>query len=132
MKERNRFEAIKRAFLGGCIGLHDFYLGRNFRGTIKALALGFFITGFVTKTNLPTPILALIAVSNLVSGLKLLSIGQRDFDFKYNPHLFVKMTDGFPNTNVAVADEILKLNELFEKGLITFEEFEKRKKKLLG
>ena len=131
MQERNRFEAIKRAFLGGCIGLHDFYLGRNFRGTIKALALGCFITGVVTKAKLPLPILSLIAISNVISGFKLLSIGQRDFDFKYNPHLFVKMGDGVPNQKVAIADEILKLNELFEKGLITFEEFEKRKKKLL-
>lgn len=132
MLTKNRFSAIKRAFLGGCIGLHDFYLGRNFRGTIKAVALGIFIAGFVTKAKLPSPILAIIALSNLVSGIKLLSMGQRDFDFKYNPHLFVKMNDGFPNTNIAIADEILKLNELFEKGLITFEEFEKRKNKLLN
>ncbi|MCU0438728.1 MAG: NINE protein [Raineya sp.] len=135
MANKNRFAAMARAFLGGCIGLHDFYLGRNFRGSIKILALVFFGLGFGLKAmKSPKTLLFLpsfMLFSNLASGLKLLSIRQEDFDFKYNPHLFTKVDKKAPKTDIAVADEILKLNELFEKGLITFEEFEKRKKKLL-
>ena len=36
-----------------------------------------------------------------------------------------------PKTNISISDEIIKLNELKEKGILTDEEFNKEKKKLL-
>jgi len=131
---RYKHIAVRQAFIGGSFGLHDFYLGRKGRGIAKTISLGFLgmgsLQGFIGSI---TPILPFIVIiSNVVEGFKLMSMSQHDFDLKFNPHLFVKLGDNIPTENVAVADEILKLNGLFEQGLITFEEFEKRKKKLLG
>ena len=43
-----------------------------------------------------------------------------------------KISTGTENTTNDIADEIMKLNELYESGVLTKEEFEKAKKKILN
>jgi len=132
---KDKSTAVRKAFIGGFFGLHDFYLGRTKRATIRSVVMGFLAMG-IFKNSVSSKhigvIPVVIIVSNIIEGFRLMSMSQHDFDLKFNPHLFVKAGEYIPTQNLSVADEILKLNGLFEKNLITFEEFEKRKKKLLG
>ena len=43
----------------------------------------------------------------------------------------IKNTDSINGENESISDELIKLNDLFESEVITKEEFEKAKKKLL-
>ena len=43
-----------------------------------------------------------------------------------------KISKGTENATNDIADEIMKLNELYESGVLTKEEFDKAKKKILN
>lgn len=105
------------AFFGGAFGIHHFYLGNGGTGLLYLLFCWTFI-----------PYIAAI-----VDAIQLLTRPQAEFDRKYNPHLYVNQYEQkhIPPANVNVADEIYKLDVLFRRGIITFEEFERRKAKLL-
>jgi len=47
-------------------------------------------------------------------------------------YIFDKPKDSINSNNISVADEIKKLKELFDLGIITEEEFQHKKKQLLG
>ena len=101
---------ILALFLGG-LGVHRFYLGQ--------IGLGFAYL-FFCWTFIP----ALIA---LVDGIIFLTQSEQSFNDKYNggrsPYVVM-------NT-VSAADEIMKLNQLRQQGLVTDAEFEHRKQQLL-
>ncbi|TAE07776.1 MAG: NINE protein [Bacteroidetes bacterium] len=103
----------------GMLGIHHFYLGNGGTGLLYLLFCWFPLTW----------------VAALVDGIQLLTRPQSEFDRRYNPHLYTRQyeqkTLSSHTNNVNVADEIYKLDLLFRKGIITFEEFEKRKAKLL-
>lgn len=111
--------AMLSLFLGSWGGQH-FYLGNIGKGVLS------FIFSF---TLIP-------AIIGIVDAIKFLTMSEEEFDAKYNYyHHLAKMksdwqSQAFLNRNVA--EELEKLANLMDKGLITFEEFEKRKKKLLG
>jgi hypothetical protein len=134
---KSKETAANRAFLGGFFGLQHYYLEEISSGIYKSIS-GAIIAMFLLTTALggvfafSSFLVFYVIISNVVAGLKLLGTDSKQFDLKYNPHLFVKIGDTLPTpASVEVADEILKLNDLFEKGIITFEEFERRKAKLL-
>ena len=104
------------ALFAGSLGIHHFYLGNGGMGLLHLLFCWFPVTWIVA----------------LVDAVQLFTRPQHEFDRRYNPHLLQRNEPKTINaTPVNVADEIYKLDLLFKRGVITFEEFEKRKAKLL-
>lgn len=117
--------AILALFLGG-FGIHRFYLGQVW-GLLYLLFC---------------PISYIIA---LIDFVRFLCMSDEEFNRKYNSKMAQDLS--IPNNNVntiainmgnnqsnsvnSVTDEIKKLYELKEKGIITQEEFELKKKTLL-
>jgi TM2 domain-containing membrane protein YozV len=122
---RNRFIAVALAFIGGTFGIHNFYLGRVGRGLASV---------FFSFTVIPW-------VISIVDGVKMLIMSDEEFDLKYNHSSYHRqILDKFGSSLMnqphftgkpQVAQELEKLAILMDKGLITFEEFEKQKSKLL-
>ena len=120
--------ALLAFFLGG-FGVHRFYLGQTGKGI---LYLVFF------WTLIP----ALVA---FVDFIIFLTMAKEDFDAKYNPnlkpataaapsaiHVNVNQSNGEMKKAVAnITEELQKLHDLKEKGILTDEEFAARKKKLI-
>ncbi len=109
-------------FLGG-VGIHKFYLGRIGWGIVYVLFCWTWI-----------PLIA-----SLIDFILLACMNEMEFNLKYNtkeettPTVVIK-----PTTEVVVkeetsnyVDEVKKLYDLKEKGIITQEEFELKKKMLL-
>lgn len=97
-------------FLGG-IGVHRFYLGHIGKGIIYLLFFWTFIPALV----------------GLIEGIGYLTMSQAEFN-----EYIDKRND--KRTTVLVvnkADELTKFHSLKEQGVITQEEFEKKKKELL-
>jgi TM2 domain-containing membrane protein YozV len=106
------------ALLFGTFGVHHFYLGNGGTGLLYLLFFWFPVTW----------------IASFVDAIQLLTRPQSEFDRRYNPHLYMRQYEqpkNLSSTNINVADEIYKLDILFRRGVITFEEFEKRKAKLL-
>ncbi len=115
-------------FLGG-FGIHRFYLGQSGIGLLYLLFCWTFIPAFLA----------------LIDFIRLLLMSDEQFNQKYNlTALILKGQQAQPNSNVVAinmgmqhhnpvssTDEIKKLYELKEKGIITQEEFELKKKTVL-
>ncbi len=105
---KNKTTAAILAFLLGGLGVHKFYLGKTMQGLLYLVFCWTFIP-------------ALIA---FVEFILFLAMSEQEFNSKYN--------DG-KNAGISsfgVAEEIGKLNELREKGIITDAEFLERKSRL--
>jgi len=105
------------AIFFGSFGIHHFYLGNGVMGLLHLCFCWFPVTWIV----------------GIIDAVQLFSRSQQDFDRVYNKYSYLPRYEqkNFGN-NINVADEILKLNTLFKAGIITFEEFERRKAKLLN
>ncbi len=95
-------------FLGG-IGIHRFYLGQGLAGVIHILFCWTFIPAFV----------------GLIDGIILLMMSDETFNNKYNRGISIH------TGKVDVSDELEKLHQLKEKGILSDEEFARRKALLL-
>jgi TM2 domain-containing membrane protein YozV len=120
--KKDKIIAALFAWFTGALGGHHFYLGNSGKGLLYL----FFCW---------VPITWLAA---FIDAISLLTMSQDTFDKKYNAHLYSSTSSynqlglGSQATNVNVADEIHKLDMLFKRGVLTFEEFERRKAKLLN
>ena len=103
--------AILGLFLGG-FGLHRFYLGENSRGILYLL---FFWT-------------LIPFVIAFFDAIVLLMMDDDEFDDRYNTN-YIRTRGNVPFRNVA--DEIEKLHDLMQRGILTKEEFEYKKGELL-
>lgn len=112
---KKRSTAILLALFLGAIGIHRFYLNRNVSGLIYLLFCWTFIP-------------ALIAFLEAISYL---TYTDEAFNEKYfpNQHLSNKID---AMTQTSATDDLVKLASLFEKNLITKDEFESKKQILLG
>ena len=123
--------AILALFLGG-IGVHRFYLGQTGLGILYLLFFWTFIPAFLA----------------FIDFLCFLLMSEEHFNQKYNLTAIIqKAQPAQPNNNVNTvainmggapqaaalsgSDEVMKLYELKEKGIITEEEFNLKKKILL-
>lgn len=107
---KNKTTAAILALILGGIGVHRFYLGQAGLGLVYLLFCWTFIPAFVA----------------LVDFLVFLLMDDEKFNNKYN-----NGKSPMAPANVNVSDELEKLHGLKEKGVITAEEFEARKAKLL-
>lgn len=108
MKNRTT-AAILALFLGG-FGIHRFYLGQGLLGLGYLLFCWTFIPVFIA----------------LIDFIAFLVMSDNDFNAKYNSgNAFV--SSGTVNT----AEELEKLYSLKERGILTDQEFQARKAKLL-
>ena len=119
------------AFLLGAFGVHRFYLEEHGKGLIYL---------FFSWTLVPL-------VLGVVDGVRLLSLTPGEFDRRFNDALFIAPPEaGRPivalpapiqvNVNTAsgvdVPTQLEKLHALKERGVITAEEYEAQKARLLG
>jgi TM2 domain-containing membrane protein YozV len=98
--------AILAFFLGG-FGVHRFYLKQSGLGALYLLFFWTFVPAIVA----------------FVDFIIFLTMDDNAFNAKYN--------NNFTKSPVNVSDELEKLYKLKEKGIITMEEFEYKKKQLL-
>ncbi|HAS45839.1 MAG TPA: hypothetical protein DCS93_35485 [Microscillaceae bacterium] len=121
--KKSKMTAALLAWFLGIFGAHRFYLNQNSMGVGYILGsitfIGIFVTGIIS----------------FVDFIGFLVMSEEDFDRRYNPHLVAyqgrPQVNGIQNT-VYVADEIKKLDQLFQDGVITFEEFERRKQMIMN
>ena len=125
----NKKDKLTTAILGcpalfGCFGLHRFYLGQIGLGIAYLLGSLTFIGLIITWP------------ASFIDFIGFLIMPQETFDRKYNPEFYNQqiglMNKPIGTGNVNVADELHKLDLLFKRGVITFEEFERRKAQLLN
>ena len=114
--KKDKVIASLLAFFGGGIGLQKFYLGQSGKGIMSILFCW-------------TPFPYIVAIYDCI---KFLNMSQERFDMRYNSHLYAFPNNRIMSSNINVADELHKLDDLFKRGVITFEEFEKRKSLLLN
>lgn len=103
--------AILAFFLGG-LGIHRFYLGQSGKGIVYLI---FFWT-------------CIPAIIALIDFIVILCMSRDDFNAKYNAS--ESFTSVVKNVG-SDSDELQKLFDLKEKGIITEEEFEIKKKAIL-
>lgn len=98
----------------GSIGIHKFYLGKIGTGILSIL---------FCWTGIP-------ALIGLIEGIIYLCMS--DAEFAQKTGCKVQTENSYTTNNTSQADELLKWKQLYESGDITFDEFEKKKKSLLG
>ncbi|MCU0437410.1 MAG: SHOCT domain-containing protein [Raineya sp.] len=122
---KSRLAAAFLALVAGNFGVHHFYLGNSSRG---------FLFLALSITVVPTRIISFF------EAIKLFRMSDAEFNLKYNTDYHKQQLlgefgkgifSGGATQKLDVADELTKLASLMDKGLITFEEFEKRKATLL-
>lgn len=127
--KKDKVVAALLAWFLGIFGAHKFYLGKT------AAGVGYLIATFTFIGLLYT------GIATLIDFITLLVMSKEEFDRKYNTEqYFIEKLGGTAQLPIFghqgeikdVADEIAKLDNLFKNGVITFEEFEKRKAKLLA
>lgn len=116
---RNRIIAAAASLLGGSFGLQHFYLGNIGKGVLSVI---------FSWTGIPT-------IIGIVDAIRFISMTDEHFDRKFNFEEYKKrLIEQEVEKRLGrqdVATELEKLAQLMEKGYITFEEFERRKAKLL-
>ncbi|MDR2810565.1 MAG: NINE protein [Tannerellaceae bacterium] len=130
---KNKTTAAILALFLGDFGIHRFYLGQTGYGLLYLLFCWTLV-----------PLLV-----SLIDFIIFLTMSEESFDMKYNANVLVKAqsrmqsspTNAMNNVNVNFggantsnqpnSEEIKRLFELKEKGIITNEEFELKKKTLL-
>jgi len=108
---RKRTTAALLAFFLGIIGIHRFYLGQ--------VGLGLLYLLFCWVFFIP-------ALIGIIDMIVFLSMDDKKFNEKYNAAITVQSDNSY-----SAADEIKKLYEMKEKGIITQDEYELKKKLLL-
>lgn len=123
---KNKVVAGLLALFAGGFGLHKFYLGKIGHGIVYLLFFWTFIP----------------ALFAFFEGLILLLMTKEEFDHKYNFHIPEKRKDNFAygdNGNYSTTpasddkyDLLERLGKMRDKGLITDDEFELEKSKIMG
>lgn len=104
---KNKTAAGIFAFFLGGLGVHKFYLGKTVQGLLYLV---------FCWTLIP-------AIISFIEAIILFTMDDQLFNLKYNGGLVQSVT--------GAADELEKLYNLKEKGIITSEEYESRKKRLI-
>ncbi|HIK36901.1 MAG: NINE protein [Geminocystis sp.] len=111
---RNRVIAILLTLFLGALGIHKFYLGENMAGVLYLI---------FCWTGIP----AILSIFDLI-GLSLMS--DERFNRKYNPHL-AENTGFSGKIPTDVVNTLRELKQLYDSGIITAEEYERKRRKYL-
>jgi TM2 domain-containing membrane protein YozV len=111
--KKDRMVAALLAFFFGWFGVHKFYLGDNRAGLIYLLLSWTFIPG----------VLAFFDCLGLLIG------SEQEFDRRYNPERFLAASPGELMKDKAAA--LGELKRLYDMEVITAEEFEGKRRKIL-
>lgn len=120
---RNKYLAALIAFFGGAFGLHKFYLGQNGAGILYLLFCWTWIPGIVA----------------FFEGIGLLFMPDEAFDAKFNRGISsttrtifsIPATSNSESTKDKIAT-LAELKKLYDAGIITAEEFEQKRRKILN
>ncbi len=106
---KNKTTAALLAFFLGGLGAHKFYLERILQGVLYLIFCWTFIPSIIS----------------FIEFIIYLTMSDQEFNLKYNDGKAPALS-----SRVGTADEIMKLNDLREKGIISDEEFHQRKSRL--
>lgn len=114
---KNKWVAALLAWFLGWIGIHKFYLGENAAGVLYLLFSWTFIP----------------AVLGFFDFIGLLIISEEVFNRKYNGYALPGSSNyAHPSLSAdRITQTLLDLKKLYEEGVITAEEYEEKRKKLL-
>lgn len=111
---KNKIVAAVLAFFLGGFGIHQFYLGNNSKGILYLVFCWTFIP----------------SVIGFIDGIILISMNDNIFDLKYNNG--ISSTIQYTNKPVNVAEQIEKLYNLRMRGVITQQEYEQQKSRIMA
>ncbi len=112
---KNRITAALLAILLGGLGIHKFYLDKSGTGILYIL---------FCWTGIPS-------IIGLVEGILYLTQSDEEFRVQQGLSSVVNTSGTFGGSSVSAADELRKYKDLYDEGIITREEFEKKKRELL-
>lgn len=120
---KNKGVAVIICFFAGGFGLHKFYLGQNFAGILYLLFCWTLIPGLLSFFEL----------------FMLIFMSEGEFNFKFNHRMSQGSTvnnimSGYSGGAVSAKDAtsaLMDLKKLYEAGVITAEEYEEKRQKLL-
>lgn len=125
MQRKSHTVAIILSVLLGGLGIDRFYLGYTGIGVLKLLTAGCF------------GILYIIDIVNIATQ-KLQPIDGMGYDEVYQREQQMQIMSSFQQINANVSnnrtnmDELIELKKLFDMGALTEDEFNKKKKEILG
>ncbi len=112
---KSKSTAIVLCFFLGTFGLHKFYLGQIVAGVFYLL---------FCWTGIPS----LIA---FIEFFQLIFMPELEFNAKFNPHLLTN-NPGTVTSPQNTTSALYDLKKLYESGVITADEYEEKRKKLLN
>lgn len=137
---KNRTTAAILALLLSELGIHWFYLGKSGRGVV------YLLISVLLCWTIVAPIL--IFILGVIDFVRLLSMSDDEFNSIYNTGVPASMYQPYsssqasaPQTNVnsnssstdnSKADSLFKLKSLLDSGILTQEEYEIQKRKILN
>ena len=105
---RNKVVAGLLGIFLGNFGIHKFYLGKNGQGVLYLVFCWTGIPGIV----------------GFIEGIVYLAMSEQDFNQKYNEGTSV-------GGRISAMNDLVKLKELMESGVITPSEYEERRERLM-
>lgn len=147
---KNKVVAGILAIIFAGLGIHSFYLGQPGKGIIYLLITGFsFFVGFIIPVF--WIITFIVGLVSFITGIILLCESEDSFNLKYNKGYSMQQRPlasqqrwnnaaSQPSvyqpkntkTERNKTDMLMELKELLDKGILTQEEFEKEKQKILN
>jgi TM2 domain-containing membrane protein YozV len=119
---RNRTAAILICFFCGGFGIHKFYLGKNVQGILFLIFSWTFIPSIIA----------------FFEFLGLCFMSEREFDARFNyyanPNLLDRSSGSAIPASRSIQDAtstLYELKKLYEDGIITAEEYEAKRRKML-
>jgi len=112
---KNKVTAALLALFLGSLGIHKFYLGQNLAGILYLL---FFWTG-------------LPAIIAFFEFLGLILMSDRSFDVQYNQRLLPYQNSMVRESGKDRVATLEGLKKLYDKEIITAEEYEEKRRKIL-
>ena len=130
---KSKSTAVLLAVLLGGLGIHHFYLGNTKAGLFYLIPwILFFWTVLIP---------VILWIIETVEGIILAGKSQEDFDIEYNQNLYKNRSTPSVNTSYGSSvqepqksktDQLMDLKKLYDAGILTEEEFNKQKSKILN
>ncbi|MEA5510705.1 NINE protein [Crocosphaera sp. UHCC 0190] len=112
---KNRLVAALLALFVGCFGIHKFYLGENLAGIFYLIFSWTFIPSIIA----------------FFEFLGLVLMSDQAFNAKFNYQYITSSQTRFEESSRDKAATLIELKRLYDQGIITAEEFEEKRRKIL-